>query len=95
MYTHICTTHEIITLSHVTVGNIHIFDIYYRTNMAATLCIYVPLHSYCSASIEPTLVHKSLKHLLSDTNSHKVIDINVKKINMAIKCKLTTAMTNK
>ena len=47
--------------------------------MADTLCIDVPLHLYCSAPIDPTLVHALLKHLAYDTDSHKVMGINVKK----------------
>ena len=59
--------------------------------MFVTLHIYVKVHCYCSAPIDPSFVHAYLKHL----QSYKVMDINVKEINMATKCKLTIAKTNK
>ena len=40
------------------------------------------------------ITHTQLKHLVCDTNSNKVMDINVK-INMATKGKLITAINNK
>ena len=57
--------------------------------------MYVQVYCYCSAIIDPTLGNTQLKHVVADANSYQIMDINVKKINMATKCKLTTAMTNK
>ena len=48
-------------------GTVHIFDIYHWINMVVTLHMYVPLHCYCSAFIDPILVHTYLKHLISAT----------------------------
>ena len=92
---HICATHEVTAINHVTTGTLHIFDIYHWTHMVVTMHIYVPLHCYCSALIDTTLVHKNIKHTAFDTYSYKVMDINVKEINMATKCKLTFAIFNK
>ena len=63
--------------------------------MVATLHIQVPLHCYSSASIHCTLVQKYFKHLVSDLDCCKVMDINVKKLNMAAVWKLPNAITNK
>ena len=49
--------HDVIAISQVTVGTLHIFDIYHRANMVATLHTYVPVHSYCTVPIDATLVH--------------------------------------
>ena len=38
-----CATYEVTASNHVTMGTVHIFDIYHRTNMAATLHMYIPL----------------------------------------------------
>ena len=56
------------------------------------LHIQVQVQCYCSVPIDPKLVHTLLKHLVSDANSYKVMDTNVKKTSMLTKCKLTTAM---
>ena len=63
--------------------------------MVATLHMYIQVHCYCTAPIDPTLVHISMKLFVSDTNSYKVMDINLKTIKMATICQLTTAMTSK
>ena len=63
--------------------------------MVATLYIYVPLHCYHSAAIDPTLVHTLLKHLVCDTISYKENGTSVKTNKYDTKCKLTIAMTNK
>ena len=79
MCMYICATHEVNATDHVTMGTVHIFDIYHLTNMVATLHIYVQVHCYCGVPIDPTLVHIKLKHLVCDMNSYKVVDINMKK----------------
>ena len=51
--------------------------------MVSTLHTYVPLHCYCGAPVHPTSVHTLPKHLVSNTNSNKVMGIYVKKKHMA------------
>ena len=47
--------------------------------MNLTFYIYVPLQYYCGVHVGPTLEQTLLKNLASDTNSYKVMGINVKK----------------
>ena len=83
MNMHMCATYEVTAINHETMGSVQMFDIYDLTAMVSTLHIYILLHCYHSAPIDPTMVHTSLKQLQS--NGYKC-----KKINMAMKCKLTT-----
>ena len=86
MYTHICATYDVTTFNHVTMGTVHVFDIYHWTNVVGTLHIYM---FHCTATVvhlQTLHYYTWLKHLVSDTNSYKVMRINVKKINMAAKC---------
>ena len=75
----ICTTYEVTAFNHLVMGTVPIFDIYHLTNMVTISHIYVHVHCYCSAPIDLTLVHIYLKHFVSDSNSYKEMDINVKK----------------
>ena len=54
---HMCATYEDTAINIVRMGPVHIFDMYYLTNMVATLYTYIQMHFYCSASVDPTLVH--------------------------------------
>ena len=54
---HMCATYEVTSINHVTVSTVYILDIYHYTNMVATLHMHVQVHYYCSAPIDPTLVH--------------------------------------
>ena len=57
MYTHKYAIYGVNEIKNVIIGAVCIFDMYHWTNMAAILHMYVPLHCYCSAHTDSTLVH--------------------------------------
>ena len=47
MYAHIFATYKVTAINHVTMGTVHIFDIYHCTNMVVTL----EIHVHCNAAV--------------------------------------------
>ena len=50
---HIYATYEVTAINHATRSTVYIFDIYYLTNIYATLQRYVSLHCYYIVLIDP------------------------------------------
>ena len=76
-----CSTYKVITINHVTmeVTRRCTHFTYITEQIWLPHYTHVLLDCYCSAPIDPTLVHTQSKHFVSDTNSYKVMGINMKK----------------
>ena len=53
MYTPICATYEVTGINHMTMGIVHIFYISLNKYGCHIICIYVQVHCYGSAPIDP------------------------------------------
>ena len=93
IYIDVCATYEVNAINHVTLGTVHIFNIFHWTNIVATL-------QTCSNALllQCTYRFDSSTHMTENSVSDTKLQSNghrCEKNNMATKCKLTAAMTNK